>query len=280
MAAEERNSRSVAPHSSNADEIDVSTATEEVPISTASLDDDSKDTKSLSAPDGRLTGSAVLAAASSPKTVGATIKDAWTERLDIWKSVNPLGEISGAFGDVGTLLPIIVALTKKSQINLSSTLLFGGIYGVLTGLWFNTPIPIQPMKSISSVALANNFTLAEVMAAGFYVSCVIGFLGLTGLILPISRAISLPLVRGLQLGTGLVLIINGVTTLQSSQGWSFENYGWLDNYLGSILAFIGELLGDGNIRIEENSNLTLTLPSQESLQPTMPAGLYRLWPSL
>jgi hypothetical protein len=163
----------------------------------------------------------------------------FSERWAIMKKVHPLAEISGSFGDLGTLLPLIVALTKKGQINLSSTLLFGGIYGIITGAWYNVPLPIQPMKSISSIALANNFTLAEVMAAGFYVSCVVGFMGLTGLILPISRAVSLPLVRGIQLGTGLVLIVNGVTTLQNSQGWSFANYAWLDNYLISILAFLG-----------------------------------------
>ena len=91
----------------------------------------------------------------------------FSERWAIMKAVHPVAEISGAFGDLGTLLPLIVALTKKGQINLSSTLLFGGIFGMLTGGWYNVPLPIQPMKSISSVALANNFTLAEIMAFCF-----------------------------------------------------------------------------------------------------------------
>lgn len=95
------------------------------------------------------------------------------------------------------------------------------------------------MKSISSVALSNNYSMGEVMAAGFYVSAVVGFLGITGLILPISRLISKPLVRGMQLGTGIVFVMNGVKTMESSSGWDFTEFGWLDNYLLSILAFIG-----------------------------------------
>lgn len=59
---------------------------------------------------------------------------------------SPLAEISGAFGDAGTLLPIIVALALQGSINLDSTLVFSGLFNVLTGVVFGVPLPVQPMK--------------------------------------------------------------------------------------------------------------------------------------
>ena len=38
--------------------------------------------------------------------------------------LQPLSEISGSFGDIGTLLPILIALTEIKAISVSSTLVF------------------------------------------------------------------------------------------------------------------------------------------------------------
>lgn len=66
----------------------------------------------------------------------------------------PLAEISDSFGDIGTLLPILIALTQSDSISLSNTLVFAGLANILTGLIFGIPLPVQPMKAIAAVALA------------------------------------------------------------------------------------------------------------------------------
>lgn len=58
----------------------------------------------------------------------------------------PLGEISGSLGDLGTLLPLMIALAVQNSIDLGSTLVFSGIFNILTGLVFGIPLPVQPMK--------------------------------------------------------------------------------------------------------------------------------------
>lgn len=65
---------------------------------------------------------------------------------------NPLQEISGSLGDLGTLLPLMIALAVKNSISLSTTLVFTGLWNVLTGIAFGIPLPVQPMK-VSSGAL-------------------------------------------------------------------------------------------------------------------------------
>ena len=94
----------------------------------------------------------------------------------------PLTEISGSFGDIGTLLPILIALTQTRAISLSSTLVFSGLANILTGLAFGIPLPVQPMKAIAAVALAQDFNQAEIASAGIFVAAAIGFLSITDLI--------------------------------------------------------------------------------------------------
>ena len=59
---------------------------------------------------------------------------------------SPLAEISGAFGDLGTLLPLMITLAVNGSISLSTTLVFSGIFNLVTGVVFGIPLPVQPMK--------------------------------------------------------------------------------------------------------------------------------------
>lgn len=58
----------------------------------------------------------------------------------------PWAEISGSLGDLGTLLPLMIALAVQGSIDLGSTLVFSGIFNVLTGVGYGIPLPVQPMK--------------------------------------------------------------------------------------------------------------------------------------
>ncbi len=53
---------------------------------------------------------------------------------------SPLSEISGALGDLGTLLPLMIALAINNSISLSTTLVFSGFYNIVTGLFFGNTL--------------------------------------------------------------------------------------------------------------------------------------------
>jgi hypothetical protein len=59
---------------------------------------------------------------------------------------SPLAELSGALGDLGTLLPLMIALAVQGSIYLDATLVFSGVSNVVTGMVFGIPLPVQPMK--------------------------------------------------------------------------------------------------------------------------------------
>ena len=151
----------------------------------------------------------------------------------------PLREISGSLGDLGTLLPLLIALSH-GYIVLSTTLVFSGLANILTGLFFGIPLPVQPMKAIAAVALARGLTQDEVASAGLFVAGVLGFLSLTGLIRWFTRNIPIPVIKGIQLGTGLSLIIYGGKLIESHYGSNMRNNVVL--ILMTLLAFFA-LLG-------------------------------------
>lgn len=151
----------------------------------------------------------------------------------------PLTEISGSLGDLGTLLPILLALSQ-GYVSLSSTLVFAGLANILTGVFFGIPLPVQPMKAIAAVALARGFSKEEVSSAGLFVAGSVGFLSLTGLIQWFTRLVPIPVIKGIQAGTGLSLIIYGgqLVTVQLSAQW-LNNFVLVIVVLLAFLALLG-----------------------------------------
>ncbi|KAL2418239.1 hypothetical protein ABEF95_005813 [Exophiala dermatitidis] len=149
----------------------------------------------------------------------------------------PLAEISGSLGDLGTFLPIVIALTEGHQISLSTTLIFTGIYNILTGLFFGIPLPVQPMKAIAAVAILKSLSAGEIAAAGIFVSSCILLFSVTGLLSWVTRVIPIPVVKGIQVGAGLSLIIAAGTKALAALSWTTPS--WADNYLWMVLTFVG-----------------------------------------
>ncbi|KAL8139227.1 hypothetical protein V2J09_005248 [Rumex salicifolius] len=130
-------------------------------------------------------------------------------------------EINGAMGDLGTYIPIVLALTLAKDLNLGTTLLFTGVYNILTGALYGVPMPVQPMKSIAAVALSTpSFNIPEVMAAGIGTSAVLLLLGATRLMDLVYRLVPLPVVRGIQLSQGLSFAITAVKYVQKTQNFA------------------------------------------------------------
>jgi len=61
-------------------------------------------------------------------------------------------ELAGAFGDLGTLVPFVVGYITIARLDPQGVLLGFGLLALATGLYFRTPMPVQPMKAIATVA--------------------------------------------------------------------------------------------------------------------------------
>lgn len=83
------------------------------------------------------------------------------DRLQSFRSGFRLGELSGSLGDLGTLLPIMLSLALTGQVDLTASLIFGGLWNILTGLAFRMPMCVQPMKCRLSFSFLLLFLFAS-----------------------------------------------------------------------------------------------------------------------
>ena len=124
-------------------------------------------------------------------------------RLERLRSAS--GELSGAFGDLGTFLPYVVAAVGAGI--LAPTPVFAGFAAgyVLVAAVYRMPVSVQPMKALGAVIIAGGLTAVETAWAGGIVGAVLLLLAAIPSFERAARAIPQSVVTGLQAGLGLML---------------------------------------------------------------------------
>jgi MFS superfamily sulfate permease-like transporter len=117
-----------------------------------------------------------------------------------------LSELAGAFGDFGTIVPLILAAAIVCRLSLAPILLFFGIWFILTGLVYRLPIPVEPMKAVAAVAIAGSLGAGEIAAAGLVLGAIFLLVSSEGWMNWISRFIPESVLRGIQLALALILL--------------------------------------------------------------------------
>lgn len=119
-------------------------------------------------------------------------------------------EFSGSLGDLGTLLPIAIAMIVLNGLNATNVMVTVGLFYIIAGLYFRVPVPVQPMKVIGAYAIAVGLTPTQIISASLWMGLCVLLLGTTGLIHIIAKYTPKSTVRGVQLGVGVVLMIKGL----------------------------------------------------------------------
>ena len=63
-------------------------------------------------------------------------------------------ELAGAFGDIGTDLPLVVGVILAAKLDSASALIMFGAMQVLTGLVYGMPMAVQPLKAMAALVIA------------------------------------------------------------------------------------------------------------------------------
>jgi MFS superfamily sulfate permease-like transporter len=119
-------------------------------------------------------------------------------------------EWAGAFGDVGTLIPFVVAYITIVKMPPLGLLFMFGIMLMASGLYYRTPMPVQPMKAIGAAAIAGGISPAALYGSGLTTGLFWLLAGVTGILRPIAKLATKPVVRGIMLGLGLTFMVDGV----------------------------------------------------------------------
>ena len=150
-------------------------------------------------------------------------------------------EWAGAFGDLGTLIPFVVAYLAMLDLDPLGVLLSFGVAMIVCGLVYRTPFPVQPMKAIGAIATTQaaqtlTVTAAAVQAATLATGAIWLALGVTGAAQRVARIVPRPVVVGVILGLGFGFMLTGAR-MMSSNPW-----------IGAV-GLVGTLLLLGNRRV-------------------------------
>ncbi|WP_029132930.1 putative sulfate/molybdate transporter [Sedimenticola selenatireducens] len=128
-------------------------------------------------------------------------------------------EFAGSLGDLGTLIPLSIGLVTINGLSFSSVFLWVGLFYLLSGVYYKLPIPVQPLKLVSAIAIAfpERISLPVISATGLLFGGALILLAFTGLIDWLARLFTKPIVRGIQLGLGFILMIKGIDFISSPE---------------------------------------------------------------
>lgn len=120
-------------------------------------------------------------------------------------------EFAGSLGDLGTLLPIALAMILVNGLDPVGLFVSIGLFYVLAGVYYGVTVPVQPMKVIGAYAVATSMAPSQILASSLLLAVLLLIIGLTGAITLVERYTPKPVIRGVQLATGALLMSGGIT---------------------------------------------------------------------
>lgn len=120
------------------------------------------------------------------------------------------GDISGAVADLGILVPLAATLVLVNGLDPGSILLAAGVLVVGAGCGFGLPFPVQPLKALTALAVAQQLDPEVIHAAGLQIGTILVLLAVTGFADRLASVFTKPVIRSLQLGVGALLMVSAV----------------------------------------------------------------------
>ena len=130
-----------------------------------------------------------------------------------------LKEVTGSIGDLSTFLPLAIGLTVVNGVNATSLFLSAGLLYIATGLYYGLPVPVQPLKATSAIAIAMAVPPETIAATALFIGILLlavsllSFQGLFSMLFP------RPIVRGIQLGLSVLLVKAGLKAILQPGPW-------------------------------------------------------------
>ncbi len=149
-------------------------------------------------------------------------------------------ELAGAFGDLGTDLPLLIGVLAASDLDSAGVLTVFGLMQVFSGLWYGLPMPVQPLKAFAALVIAQQVPARVIFGGGLAIGLIMLILSLTGAVSALARLVPKAVVRGIQLGLALQLSTLALTKYVAADG--------LPGYALAAAAFALTLVLLGNRR--------------------------------
>jgi SulP family sulfate permease len=116
-----------------------------------------------------------------------------------------LAELSGSLADLGVMLPLVLAIITLNGMDATAAFIGIGLAYILTAVVYRLPIPVQPLKSVSALALALGLPPVMIVTGAIWNTAAFLGMGLAGVDRWIQKVFPKPVVRGIQVGLAYLL---------------------------------------------------------------------------
>jgi len=130
-------------------------------------------------------------------------------------------ELAGAFGDIGTDLPLIAGILLATKLDPAGVFIAFGLAQIASGLLYGLPMPVQPLKAMAVVVIAGQATGAQMQLAGLMIGALMLVLAYSGLLDRLQKIIPVLVVRGIQAGLGLALARTALRLVDGEGRWGW-----------------------------------------------------------
>ena len=127
-------------------------------------------------------------------------------------------ELAGSMGDWGTLFPLAIGYIVVNGLNPAGFLVMMGLANIVTGIVYRLPMPIEPMKVLAVMAIAQHWSPSMVYASGFAMGVIWLFFAATNLVGRIAEITPRSVIWGIQVALGVLLAVEAIKML--STGWA------------------------------------------------------------
>ena len=124
-------------------------------------------------------------------------------------------ELAGSMGDFGTLFPLAIGYIVVCGLNPAGFLLMMGLANIVTGLVYRLPMPIEPMKVLAVMAIAQQWSPSMVYASGFAMGVIWLIFGATNLVGWIAKITPKSVIWGIQVTLGILLAVEAVKMIST-----------------------------------------------------------------
>lgn len=126
------------------------------------------------------------------------------------------GDVTGAFGDLGTLVPLAAGLVLIAHVDAAGFFVAFGVATLVSGFAFRIPLPVQPQKAVAAAAIAEGWRADWVHGATLGMGALWLVLALTPLLGWIRQVVPSFIARGVQLGLAFTLGMQAILLLAAS----------------------------------------------------------------
>ncbi len=160
-------------------------------------------------------------------------------------------ELAGSLGDLGTLLPLAIGMIVINGLDPTGLFFVVGAFYILSGMYYGVTVPVQPMKVIGAYSIAMALSPGVITASGLLMGIFMLIIGITGAIHVIGKYTPKPVVRGVQLGVGTLLMVQGIKFMLGISNYQVvrnmaEPYLTIQSigpiHIGIILGVIGAIM--------------------------------------